>query len=278
MYLLKKALNNNVAHAVNENGIEFIVFGKGITLGKKTGAKLDDTLIYDFYFINNRDYTQFSTMIESISPEVIDVSEKIITEGKKVVDGEFNANLLLMIADHISFAIERNEKNMIVASPLQYEIKRLYHKEMTASKKALDIVEKELGVRLPKEEVAMVAMHFVNSQTNSKKMKDSILITQIINEIFNLINFHFQVILDETSNNASRFLVHLRYFVTKYIDDEAVDEDTEATLYDFLKGNHKNAYECAIKITKYLENQYGWTISINDRTYLILHINRLIGD
>ena len=174
------------------------MFGKGLTFGKKPGAQLDESLVYDFYFINNRDYTQFSAMVESISPEVIDISEKIISEGKKMVDGEFNANLLLMIADHISFAIERYQKNMIITSPLQYEIKRLYHKEMEAGERALDIVENEMGIRLPKEEIAMIAMHFVNSQTSSKKMKDSILITQIINEIFNLINFHFQIILDET--------------------------------------------------------------------------------
>ena len=42
---LKKAFNNNALLALDENEEEVIVMGKGIAFGKKSGDRIDESLI-----------------------------------------------------------------------------------------------------------------------------------------------------------------------------------------------------------------------------------------
>ncbi|MFV0395708.1 MAG: PRD domain-containing protein [Coprobacillaceae bacterium] len=275
MYTILKTLNNNIAQ-VTDNDKNFIVFGKGIAYGKKIGDTILEEDITQWYFLGKKDYAYFMDVIGDISPEIIYISELIIKEAKQSLNGKYNANLLLMIADHLNFAVKRSKEGIVVGSPLEYEIRRLYQKEIIVGEKALEIIKKEIGVCLPKEEITMIALHLVNSQVGNHVMQDVMKITEITNNIFNIINFHYQTIIDETSTAATRFMIHLRYFILKYLDGEQKIEEEYEGLYQFIIEKDARAVQCLNKIMKYLDSKHGWIVSENDQIYLLLHINRLI--
>lgn len=277
MYTILKTLNNNIAQ-VTEDDKNFIVFGKGIAYGKKIGETISEKDVTQWYFLGKKDYAYFMDIIGDISPQIIYISELIIKEAKQSLKGKYTTNLLLMIADHLNFAIKRNKEGIVVGSPLEYEIRRLYQSETKVGERALAIVEEEIGICLPKEEVTMIALHLVNSQMGNHVMQDAMKITEITNNIFNIINFHYQIIIDETSTPATRLMIHLRYFILKYLNDEPKKEEEYEGLYQFIVEKDVRAVQCLNKIMRYLSSKYGWNISENDQIYLLLHINRLIND
>lgn len=277
MFTIKKNLNNNVALVKDREGKDFIIFGNGIAYGKKAADKIPENEVKECYFLGRKDYSYFSEMLETMSPDIIYVAELIVAHAQKEINGTYTTNLLLILADHLNFAIERVKENIVIKSPLEYEIRRLYHKEMEIGKEALEIIKRELGVTLPPEEAPMFALHIVNSQIGGEAIQNAMLITEITNSILNIVNIHFQIILDEKSIEVGRFLIHLRYFIMKYLKNENTIQDPYDDLYQYISSKDKSKVQCVNKIMNYLEKKYGWNISENDQLYLMLHLHRLVN-
>lgn len=279
MFTIKKNLNNNVALVSDREGKDFIIFGNGIAYGKKTTDKIPENEVKECYFLGRKDYAFFSELLETMSPDIIYVAELIVAHAQKEINGTYTTNLLLIIADHLNFAIERVKENIVIKSPLEYEIRRLYHKEMEIGRKALVIIKRELGVTLPPEEAPMFALHIVNSQVGGEAIQDAMLITEISNNILNIVNVHFQIVLDERSIDVGRFLIHLRYFIMKYLKNENMEQSPDDDLYQYFssRDRDKSKVQCVAKIMNYLEKKYMWNISENDQIYLMLHLHRLVN-
>lgn len=279
-YEITKVLNNHVVLATGDDQKNYVIFGTGIGYGKKINQALDETKITEVYFLSKADMAYFSDITADMSPNIIAIAEEIIIESKKLVTGKFNANLLLMLADHINFAIQRSNEGITIKSPLEYEIKRLYPTEMRIGKESLKLIRRKLGVILPKEEEAMIALHIVNSQVDSKAIQETMTITEISNKIITIINYHFQINLDMETTEMTRFLIHLRYFILKGIkgDTKKTTEPEYDGLYKFLVLQNPEVNSCISKIENYLKKEKNWEISENDQIYLMLHINRLIQD
>lgn len=61
-----------------------------------------------------------------------------------------------------------------------------------AREEALTIIDKRLGVQLPKDEVGFIAMHLVSAQM-SGNMEDVAGVTQLMREMLQLIKFQFSL-------------------------------------------------------------------------------------
>lgn len=76
--------------------------------------------------------------------------------------------------------------------------------------------------------------------------------------------------IDTNGFNYSRFLTHLHYLLERVKKNESLDTENEK-VYDELKRQYPEAYQCALKIEAYLSVQ----LKNEEILYLILHINRL---
>lgn len=276
-YNIIRNLNNNVALAKDENNKDFIIFGKGIVYGKKMGEGVDEKDVVECYFLSRKDFSYFSEIMKTMDPMIVYVSDLIINEIKREIGGKFSANLLLMIADHINFAMERLQEGISMKSPLENEIRRLYSKEIEVAIKSLDIVEAELGIRLPVEEEAMIAMHIVNSHVGGEMLDDAVLVTTISNAIIDVINQDIGFSLNMKTPEMNRFLIHLRFFILKYAKNKFVDDKDEFEgLYNFLLIKNPQAAKCVQEISKYLNTNYQWRVTENDTIYLLMHVTRLL--
>lgn len=77
---------------------------------------------------------------------------------------DLSTNATLFMADHLSFAVARAQKGVRIAMPLAYEVRETYPKEYKAAQFIVMRLEKELGERLPKDEIASIAMNLVNAR------------------------------------------------------------------------------------------------------------------
>jgi beta-glucoside operon transcriptional antiterminator len=278
MFKLVKALNNNVAQVIDEKKNQYIAFGTGVSFQKGKGDEVNEEKIEKCYFLSEQNVAQYSDLLETIDPKIIYISEKIIDFVKKELDADFTTSLLFMLADHINFSIERYHMNVVLKNPLHYEINRLYPNEIKAGKQSLNIILEDLGIPLPVEEATMLALHFVNSQIGTEAMHDAITITSITNDVLNIINYHFQVVIDENSINMHRFLIHLRYFILKHLNEDNYKDDSFSDMFVVIEEGYPEVMKCIEKICNYLINLYSWSISKNERIYLALHVNKLVSE
>src|SRR5699024_3052911 len=97
-------------------------------------------------------------------------------------------------------------------NPLEWDIKTIYPDEYKYSLEAVDFLRKKTKLDIPKREAAFIALHFINSHYDSDNMHETLEVTKIIQNVINIVNYHYGKEFDENSYAFSRFIVHLRYF------------------------------------------------------------------
>lgn len=275
---VQKAFNNNIISAVDEQGKEMVIVGNGIGFAKKSGEAVDRSKISKiFYCAENSQEERMIKILKDIPIDLILITNKIIEMGQTVLNTKLNPMLLITLADHIHFAIKRFNEHMIVPSPLGQEIRYIYPKEYEVGMKALEYTQKELNVELPKEEIIFIALHFVNAQTEYKDISETLKLSKILQDVVQVVKDELGIRLDESSTTYCRFVVHLRYFVTRQLNKEQFIDDDVMELHAMVKEKYKKAYGCVQKINTLLKEKYHMDCSDSEELYLILHIQRMLS-
>ena len=87
---------------------------------------------------------------------------------------------------------------------------------------ALGLIERETGVGLSEDEAGFIAMHVVNAQYgDGVPVAQDIL--QLIQDVINLVRYTYAIDLDEDSLDYIRFVTHLKFFLARVINRQALD-------------------------------------------------------
>ncbi|MBY7142261.1 PRD domain-containing protein [Virgibacillus sp. NKC19-3] len=273
---IKKILNNNVAISHNELNQEIIVMGRGLAFQKKEGAFIDPSKIEKTFILESKGISnKIAELLQDIPEIYLELAHKIIALAKEKLSYKLDDYLYVALIDHLNFAVERHERGLDLKNALLWEVRKYYKQEFQISLEALDIINKELDINLPEDEAASIALHFVNSQISGENMAEAIQVTEMVNDILNIVKYYYQMDLDEDSINYERFLTHLRFFAMRFVRKEKTANSYDEFLYDQIKSKYNKAFRCAERIAAYIENDYDWTISHDELLYLTLHIYRL---
>lgn len=269
---IKKVLNNNVVLTTDEYNRELVVFGKGIGYGKVVGDIIEKNDIEkSFLFDDDR---QLFHLIQTIPPEVIDVTQSIISLGHENLGLSLSSTILLALSDHLNFAINRHKENIFVKSPLHWEVKHLYPKEYETGLKALHLLNEELGMDMPESEASFIALHFINSSHNNGD-QTFIVVTRIISKVAEILSLDLDEKIDKSSIDYSRFITHLRYFILRHQgNQEYIIQDSDV-LFDMMKHKYKQSYQISENIRMFLIDEYGWDFGQDESVCLMIHIERL---
>lgn len=268
-----KKINNNVALAVNQHGDQFFLVGSGLGFGKFPIEISEKDPRIEHVFVSTK-YSEMLALFKSVPSEIITCTKQIIEDGKKIIQIDINANILFSLSDHIHYALDRAKENLKMENPLQYEIRHMYPKEMEAGLHALDVIEKRFHVRLDKGEAAFIALHFVNAELGNGDMQNVNNLTEIIHGVLNIVKYHFHIQFDEESINFTRFVTHIRYFIIRQSKQLALSNENEG-MYEMMCQQYPDISACVEKIATFLKTQYAWDCSIDEKLYLMLHIQRL---
>lgn len=270
-----KILNNNALIALDHNQCEIVVLGLGIAFQMKPGDYVDEFKIEKIFAQNDSSFVKrFVKLIEEIPPKNFEVAEKIIRFSSDQLKLDFGERLYISLPDHIDFAIKRYHLGLNYSNPLAWEIKELYPSEYSLGEKALEIVFDMLGIRLPKDEAATIALYFVNAQYNTQ-YSDSLRMTRIIRDILNIIRYHFKTNFDTNSLSFHRLVTHLRFFLHR-INRPIYEKGGDSDMHAIVKNNYVDSYACTSQIKQYLQKTYSYAISDEETTYLTIHIQRLV--
>ena len=265
-----KNINNNFAIAIDGAGNRLIISGKGIGFGSVPRDLEDITRINRSYYDVDEAYI---SMINEIPEEIIDISNRIIDKARMVIDNAISSNIVFTLADHINFSIQRYKKKMNIKLPIVYDIQHLFENEMRIGEYGLKLIHKELNIYLPKEEAAYIALHIINAeeQDRNKKVNQD---DEIIDKITAIIEKEYDIKINKDNFNYSRFVSHMHYLLKRGKTKHLIYSDNN-TIYDKLKNDYQNTYDCVKKVSEYLKGILKIELTDEEKLYLMLHINRL---
>lgn len=265
-----KNINNNVSICLDSTGAQVVVFGKGIGFCKPP-YELEMTKIQRTFYDIDPVYIQ---MIQNIPPEMIECSAQIIDYARSKVEYLLNSSIVFTLADHITFALQRYQKNMVIEMPIYYDVKSLYEKEYEIGVYALKLIHQRLQIKLPRDEITSIALHLINAAAMAKNTEKQQSNKAIIDHIKGLIETDFQMEISEDDFNYSRFVSHLQYLLKRGEQGKSISSENYK-LYTSLKESFPDVYQCASKINEYLHTVCGFTFDEEELLYLMMHINRL---
>ena len=130
MIVIKK-INNNVAICKDNNGRELVAFGKGIGFPAIPYELTDLRKIErTFYNIGIQDVS----LLNELPYEIIQFTADELQIIQDELPCQTYSNLVLTLADHIAFVIERAQKGIYVKMPSIYEMELSYPQEVKAGR------------------------------------------------------------------------------------------------------------------------------------------------
>lgn len=264
-----KKINNNFCLAIDSQGEDIIVRGKGIGFIKMP-CEIDDLSIIErtYYGVDSK----YIDLLNDIPEEIFNLTADVVDYARNVLDDEFNPNMVFTLADHIQFSIQRYNSGMKMNFPFQDDFLQLYEAEVKVGKYALNLIKSKLDIQLDMEESIGIAINIINSKFNNKS--DEKVMYDLISDITGIIEKSFNITIDKESINYSRLSSHLRYLFKRIVEKKTIESDN-LRIFQNLQYEFKNSYRCALEINKFLNHKLGWELSKEEILYLILHINRI---
>ena len=259
-----KNINNNVSLCQDSQGREMIAFGKGIGFMKPPCEVPLEKIQRTFYNIPEN----YIHVMEVIPEDILELATEIYDYARERLQ-HTPSSVIFTLADHIQFAIKREIEHISIQLPMLYEIKNLYPEETEIGKYAVKLINRKFQLHLPREEAASIALHFIGGKVTAVQQanRDE---KDIVDQCTGIIEETMKIQIDKNGFNYSRFLTHLHYLLERVKKNESLNTENEK-MYEELKRQYPKAYECALKIEKYLKVQ----LKNEEILYLILHINRL---
>jgi len=274
--VIKKIINNNIVVSFNNAHNEIIAMGKGLGFKKSVGDSIDESQIEKTYVITQEwNVNKLTQLLLDIPIEHIQVANEIISFARVSLGKKLSDNLFLTLTDHIHYAIERKQEGIMLKNALLWEIKRFYNHEFLIGKEALNIIRHRLNVDLPEDESGFIALHIVNANLDMKEVSQVSEMAEIIQNILNIVKYHFKIDIDEYSLNYERFVTHLKFFIQRLFSDTRLNDLETVQLMLKIKDQYTNEYACALKISNYVQSVFDRELEEDELIYLTIHIKRI---
>lgn len=277
MYITK-ILNNSLVLAEDNLGNELILMGKGLGHNHSIGFELESEDIEKIFILHDETMKKNIIQLASeIDEEYFNIAQMIIDYAMTKYNMKLMNHIYLALTDHIAFAVKRFKSNIIIENQYFQEIKDFNPHEYDIGINALNIINKQLNVNLPREEIANIAGHFINAQQDNPYSERNKKVSKIVKDILGITHYHFSIIYNEDSFYYKRFVTHLKAFAQRFLNNQPNKEQVDF-IYDHVRNNCNDEYECVKKIKAYIKHEYAKELPIQEELYLMIHIHKILGE
>ena len=266
-----KSFNNNIL-LIRENGIEKILFQKGIGFGKRPGELVEKgTKVEKVFVIENQDNQRnFNEIIDKVDNKLLAIFEEVIAEITDELNEELNESIHIALVDHIYYAIKRIKNKEEIQNPFLVEIETLYNKDFEMAQRISKRIKKEFKVEIPRGEEGFIALHIHSARTHGKLSK-TIKYSYLSNVIIEHIEKRLNIVIDKKSLDYARFLTHIRFAIERIMGNKQIKND----LMDIIKIRYELSYKIAGEISEIICRVLDiGSLSDDEISYLAMHIER----
>ena len=276
-YTVKKPINNNILRVVDPTGCELIVTGRGLGFGAKPGYKIEAETVERSYRMTSPAVQQkLVELLEQIPYEHLLLTDELVAMVRSRVNYPLNESLLITLADHISFAIQRSEQGIRFSNPLMAPIREFYPEEYRLGMECLAAIRQRCHADLSDDEGGFIALHIVNAELNTTMsvVND---VTRFVDGCVQVVEYFYNCHFDRDALDFSRFTVHLRFFAQRVFQGKQEQEnDTHDEMFRALIArNCSEHYKCACCIAEYVRNTWHKELSDEELVFLTIHLKRI---
>lgn len=274
-----KVLNNSLVLALDDQGWETILMGKGIGFHKAAGYQFEKEEVEKVFVLKDR---SISRSIIRLAAEIDSVYFEIV---KNIIDyaiEEFQMKLLdhiyLSLTDHLAFAVRRVKERIVVPNFYTLDMQRFNPNEFQVGKYALRQVKEQTGVELPEDEAGNIAFHFINAQVDHPYNDKNRKISELTEDVLNIVKYYYQLVYDEESVTYSRYVTHVRLFAQRLVSGQQLPEDSSRLLYDQVAQACTSEFSCVERVEVFVRERFGVALTNQETMYLALHIHRVLEE
>lgn len=270
-YKVIKVLNNSIV-LVSDDFSEKVIFGRGIGFGKRPGDIINhnDNIEKIFTLQDPSNQSKFKELINKVDEDILAVSEEIISMIQKEFKEELHESIHISFTDHISFTVKRLKENSEIVNPFLVETEVLFKKEYALALKAVNMLEKRIGIKIPEGEAGFIALH-IHSARNKGNLSNTIKYTYLANTISEFIESSFRIQLDRNSLNYARFIIHLRFAMERLLNNNPIKNE----LLSAIKRKYKDSYKASEQIAKIIEKNLNVKVVPDEIGYIAIHLENL---
>ncbi len=271
-----KILNNNYILVEDDHGNELIVMGRGLRFSNRVGNELNKENIQKIFAPKDKKIVRdWQQVLEGVPEDYAEAIHSAILLADDHMPGKLNEQIFITLFDHLFFALERLNKQVVLQNRLLWEVKQFYPKEFALGNAIIGYLNQQLHVSLPEEEAGNIAFHLVNAQTENPDMEQTLLVVRMLKDIFNIVKFSFTKEIQTDSVHYTRFVAHMQFFLQRVFDDKMLSGN-ELAIFEQIAANSPESYRCANKISDYIRKSIQVEIPREELLYLTIHIMRII--
>ena len=271
-YQIIKVLNNNSILAKQGND-EVILLAKGIGFQKKVNDIFEAPANTKTFLMVKQDVDKKKTqdILKNVNPIYIEISSEIIRYATEKFD-KVDTKILLPLADHIDFAIQRLNEGMTITNPFTKDIQLLFPDEYEVAKKGKELIQKMTGQTINDDEIDYITLH-VHSAISKEHVYESMEATQVIHESIDQLKKDLKIEIDSNSISYIRLMNHIKFLFLRL----QTHEQLQMNISDFTKERFPFAYQQAENICLKLSKVLHQDIPHSEIGYLALHLERILS-
>ncbi|EKZ0423999.1 PRD domain-containing protein [Enterococcus faecalis] len=271
---IKKVLNQNAVLVLDE-GQEKVAVGKGVGFNKTKNDVLSRQLVERMFVMEPEGLKKLQVLLSQIEDKYFLASEEIIQHAETVLGEKLNEHINIGLSDHIAFAAENIQNNIIVRNNLLSEIEILYSEEFAIAQWAVEYLTQTLEIPFSYDEAGYIAIHIHSARSGRTDNSKSIREVTIVSEIIHLIEQELAIDIhdDKNSLSYSRLVNHLRLFIHRFQQNQYAVLDEE--ILEVVKKKYAESYEISKKVQVLLMRNFHYQVPNEELGYLSIHIERL---
>ena len=278
MYRITKPLNHNALLAFCvEEAREYLVVGRGVGFGRKPGERVDgfgDPDRVQRFLLSQPTEGRGTAreVLEHMDPVVLGVADDLF-EDVRATFGKADPKMLLPLADHLAFAVQRVRDGNALSNPLTEDIRALFPREFEVARRGVEDLGAQLGVDLGDDEAGLIALH-VHSSLDAVHVSQAMQVAQLTRACIDAVERITGAEIDVSSLDYNRLMTHVKYMATRIIRDERLTIDVNAT----IRMSAPASYRAAEEVCAEMEKLMGKPVSELEVGYLAMHIARVAGE
>lgn len=274
MYRIRKVLNHNAAIVIRmEDNNEYLLMGKGVGFGKKTGERVEAGTEDTAYALQQlTDRGDAKEIIKAVSPACLELANEVLNEAERVL-GKIDRSILFPMADHIEYAVRRIKNHEQISNPLTEDIRVLFHREYKVAQCVVPLLWERMQVKIDEHEIGYIALH-VHAAIEDEKVSQAMQIARAVRECISLVEQQTGKKIDIMSLAYNRLMNHVRYMVARAMNGEKL----KLNMNDYMRVKFPEAFDTAAVICGEIGKSLNRKLDEVETGYLAMHIERVTDD
>ena len=270
---VRKAINNNVVSCEDENGRELVVMGRGLGFRVKTGDTIDPSGVEKIFRMDTPEQThRLEELFTQLPAELLELCNRIIETAKDALGRRLNESIYLTLTDHIQFALNRVKQGMDFPNPLVSEVRMFYPTEYGLGRYALEEIRKGMGVALPEDEAASIALHLVNAEYDTS-MNATMRSAQVLQPMIRILENWPGLTRKADPLDSDELIIQIKLMAMQAFSQVRQDWAGQE-LVELVKDKFPEAFSCAGAMVRCLEEYCGHAIPAADQAFLAICIQK----